>query len=365
MEILVSTRPLDSNSLAGNRQAGFTLLELIVALAVSTTLLILVLNLLDLNTRVGRVQTDLSTVQQAQRVVHNLVGDQVRMAGRGGLTIATALNVADNVSSGFKVAGNDTVDGTDVLRVRGAFENYFEIDTTNTNSFGHSTTNGEGFVRIDSALPSGLGAAGGGGRVSEQNLDDLEDAIDAGIGLALVLVSSQNNATFAVVELLTGPSSVVPFDVDGNGSIETGERRANLVFDSTPSNSVNNALFAQLSSTPGAFPPMTGVANVGILQEYQYYVRDTDEAAEGNRPKLSRAEFLPNTPTVVGDASNGRVDIADNVGDFQVARGFDKDGDRSSTRTMSIRRMTNGLVTTLGMGHQHRALKGTQMRRPI
>ena len=302
------------------QQQGFTLLELTVALAISATILILVLELLDLNQRVGQVQTDLATVQQAERSVHSLLSDRIRMTGRGGLPLALSLSVANNVADDYEIAGNPTVDGTDVLRLRGVFTGLYLVDTNNLNAFDYDDVANTGTVILDSLIPT---------RIGRQPLDALEDALADNRPVPVILRSSTNNNTYAVVEMRP-TSTVVATDVNGDGSVEAWEKRATIRFSTATNVGTHNEAYLNLSSTPGVWPAtMTRVGSVGILQEFRYYVRDGNTAVDGNRPSLSRAEVYPGTnpEVVVGDAANGRIDIADNVLDLQIERGFDVDLD--------------------------------------
>ena len=299
------------------REQGFTLLELTVALAISTTLLILVLQLLDLNQRVGRVQTDLAAVQQTERAIHNLLAESVRLAGRGGLATEWALGVRNNVPDDFEVAGNPTVDGSDVLRIRGILEGLYVVDSEDASTFDYDETTQTGTVIVESMMPTAI---------APQPLDLIEEALDDARPVALMIVSATNAGTYGVVELRAN-STVVAADVNGDGTTEEWEKRGTLRFSTDTNQGTYNGDYLAMSST-GAWPDtLTTAGIVGILQEYQFYVRDTNTAVDGNRPKLSRAEFYPGTTIVVGDAANGRIDLADHVIDLQIARAFDRDGD--------------------------------------
>lgn len=299
---------------------GFTLIELTIALAVSTTLVILILQMLDLNSRVGRVQIDLAEVQQSQRVVHNVLADGVRMAGRGGMPVGLAINVVDNVDGDtFDVGGNDVADQTDVLQVRGVFENLVLVDNEDRDEDGtpdgysYDPATMRGTITIREQVPSFSGRS--------QDLSYFREAIEADRPVALLIVSARNIDTIAVVQMLPGSA----IGLDGEG-VQT----ATLNFASDDSIGENNAEYLQLNAE-GGWPGddrMTNISMVGILDEYWYYVRESDAAVDGGHPRLSRAQFYPNTTTLVGNDAAGRVDIADNVMDLQIERAFDLDGDQ-------------------------------------
>ena len=321
-------KPLTGRTLNGlsrdlpavGRNGGFTLIELTIALAVSTTLVVLILQMLDLNSRVGRVQIDLAEVQQSQRVVHNVLADAVRMAGRGGMPIGLALNALDNVDgSSFDVDGNAVADLSDVLQVRGVFENLILVDNEDRDEDGAS----DGYI-YDPATKRGtvtIGEEVPGFTDRSQDLSYFQEMIEAELPVALLMVSARNIDTIAVVELL--PGSAVGLNGDG-------VLTATLNFASDPSIGEHNAEYLQLNAE-GDWPGddrMTNVSMVGILDEYWYYIRESASAVDGGHPRLSRAQFFPNTTTLVGTAATGRVDIADNVMDLQIERAFDVNGDQ-------------------------------------
>src|SRR5262245_12255444 len=70
---------------ASNSEAGFTLAEMLVALAVTAILLIGVLFTFDFNSRVARAQSNVSDLQQSLRVAQDDMIRLVRMTGRGSL----------------------------------------------------------------------------------------------------------------------------------------------------------------------------------------------------------------------------------------------------------------------------------------
>lgn len=306
------------NRLPARSQEGFSLLELLVALALSASILVYVVFLLDLAGRVGRVEIDIAAAQQSQRTVHDFLADAVRLAGRGGLPSNLALNVADNVPADYEVAGNPTVDGTDVLRIRGLFETLLVVNTKLDSSFGFDSATREGFVVVESMMPTGI---------ARQDLEAIEHAIDQNLPIALMLVSARSNQTFAVVEM-QGTSTIQNVDLDDNGTVEAWERRAILRFSADPTRGTYNSVYTALSSDPSGWPEaLTRAGTVGIFQEYQFYLRDPQSASEGNRPVLSRAALYPGTDVVAGDARNGRLALADGLVDLQISRAFDADLD--------------------------------------
>ena len=79
------------------RQAGFTLIEMIVSLIVLVQIIGVALLLFQFNGRVTRTQTRLSEMQQSLRVGQNEMVRMVRMVGRGGLQRFWFGNTAERV----------------------------------------------------------------------------------------------------------------------------------------------------------------------------------------------------------------------------------------------------------------------------
>jgi len=103
------------------REAGFTLIEAVVSLAIMVVVLVGLLALLEFNSRVARSQVNVSEMQQSVRVAQADIVRTVRMAGRGGLPVSrpateagypgmsmpqgTAIGVANNVPDGTTIGG--------------------------------------------------------------------------------------------------------------------------------------------------------------------------------------------------------------------------------------------------------------------
>jgi type II secretory pathway pseudopilin PulG len=299
------------------RLAGFTLVELLVSLAVTIILLLGVLATFDLNGRVSKAQTNVADMQQSLRIAQDDVIRIVRMAGRGGLPFAdppssliplgVAVSVRDNVADNqLMVAGDEEtriLPGTDVLTVRGVLSTIYQANVSGALTLNPKVNPTDGTLTLSDPSPGGVA----------QDLTSLKAAITAGTPEAIVLVSSLDDSIHAVVELVPGAS------VDNGTSVTlafkiTGDTLATA--------------YGKFSSA-GVFPTaLQNVSFAGIVEEYRYYVRE-DHAVAGDRssdltPKLARARFYPGTDTPYkGDAGNAKLDLADNILDFQVALGFD------------------------------------------
>jgi type II secretory pathway pseudopilin PulG len=298
------------------REAGFTLAEMIVALGVTTILLMAVLATFDLNSRVARVQTNVSDMQQSSRVAQDQIVRLVRMAGRGSLPLAdaspfpqgVALALRDNVADNQFMVGTDAatriLPGTDVLTVRGVFGTLYQINSADTTAITYDdpADPSSGTLTVMATTPGG----------ATQDLGPLKDAIENKIPEAILLAGAADDGIHAVVELV-------------GGTIESDK----VLLDFKIKDSTKADAYKQLS-TGGAFPgtSLQNIAFTGIVEEYRYYVREEHAVAADRSsdltPKLAMARFYPNTDLPYnGQAANARLDLADNILDLQVAFGFD------------------------------------------
>lgn len=307
--------PLESRARSrrpdGDPQAGFTLLEAIVALAVMTVVLIGLLSLLQVNSRIAKAQVNVSEMQQSLRVAQSDIVRQVRMAGRGGLPrfrpaalgppvyngmllpAGLAISIDNGVAAGTTIGGGTgpaVRPGTDVLTLRGVFSTtFYQVNPAND---GIVPNTGIGTLTVRNTSPTGV----------PQDLTALTQAMQSGRPEALLLVSTLSDDIQAVVEL-TG-----------------GQQVAGGVQLSFTTQGTHGASYLQLTPN-GQYPTaLTAVAAVGILEEYSYYIRNASPA-----PRLSRARLYPGTNAAyAANTSNLEVDIADNVLDLQVALGIDR-----------------------------------------
>jgi Tfp pilus assembly protein PilV len=308
-------------------QAGYTLLEVLVSLAIMIVVLVGVLALLEFNSRVAKAQVNVAEMQQSLRIVQSEVARDVRMAGRGGLPRwrqptaggyagmflpdGVALAVVNDVADGVTLGGSAqaaVMPGTDILTIRGVLRNVlYQVNWETTDGdVGGARTAGNGAVVVRETTPAGI----------RQNLDPLVEALAACGGgpcpEALILIGPGNSAMHAVVELTGGVSQAG--QVSLNFTLAEGTHSAN---------------YARLSPG-GEFPVgLRSVAMVGILEEYRYYVRDVAPV-----PTLARARLYPTPERIpgpdsayAGQAANLVVDLADNILDLQIALGIDRGND--------------------------------------
>ena len=266
------------------RQAGFTLMELVVALFVLAVVLVAMLGLFDATNKVARSETHLSELQQSLRIGHNEMVRLVRMTARGWVpgapawTAAQQVAVRDNVGPAAFIDGSSNADvkiyeETDVIRIRGVINgSIFQPDLPSGMFL-------EPSIEIKDVGPSG----------TRQDLDQLQEAMDAGNEFRLLLVSR------------LGEVAIVDAEVDSINSVRA-------IVDYDPA-----------SSTEAWLSQNHPIAFAGILEDYAFYVRDN-----AGQPRLSMARFKPGTNDPYGDeAENLRQDIADDIIDLQVALGID------------------------------------------
>lgn len=341
-------------------QGGFSLMEMLVSLAILTVLMIGVLQLFESSTQVASTQLEQADVQQGVRVALEDVVRHTRLLGRGGLLaardraasgeswndvwcpdgncddskgIGLALRLDDNVPVDYHVVKGDnaspTVEpGTDVLTVRGVFnspvylvryadEGTFTLNSGGTDADGNPIwTDGQVIVAPQTPI----------GEV-DQDLSFLQEILAAGRPEAVLLVSPFSDEVFGIGKFDVGTSSM---NADGTFtigfSLDTSDPHA-----AAYENASANGVF------PGDVLSQSRVGSVGILEEYRYYVRTGAQTGfEGvagieERKRLSRTRTYPGLEGTnahyPSSASPTHVDLADDVLDFQVAFGFDGNDD--------------------------------------
>ncbi len=339
------THPSDHGSAGG--QAGFTLLEMLVALAITVGLIAAVLSTFRFNSQLASVQTAMTQMQQSVRAVHLELGDRLRVAGRGGLYQSTPAKARPDLGATIEVADNVTgadrevaptmadspeaVKSTDILTVRGiisnpiyqtysndASRNYLVLRDASGNVTADPPQARSGEIQICSRSPSGF----------PQDVVPLRDAIEHKSDEALVLASSADAGDYGVVRIDTSTSSKT------SALCDPSDANAGVTISFIVSGDGARAdKYKELSSTAVGLPSsLTSVSFAGLLEEYRYYLREVREVdTDGTSrllPRFSRARLYPNTGepwgwTSAEQTENAAVDIADNLIDFQVSLGLD------------------------------------------
>ncbi|MDH3744598.1 MAG: PilW family protein [Acidobacteriota bacterium] len=310
-----------SQSATSVRSGGFTLLELLITLVMTTALMGAVAVLFQMNSRLASQQIQQADMQQSARAVQNELVRMVRMAGRGGLGRGNAPDFLA-VSNRNKVEAADgnkhiaigdatsptAVDLTDVLTVRGVFNAPLYQVAQNAMTLAGTT----GTLVVNSPGPTGV----------TQDLTALAQAIDGGINEPLIVVSGLSDLIYAVVELDHAGSSV---DDPANPTTAT------LLFNiGVSGGTATKDKYMELSTGAAFSPSLRTTVFVGILEEYRYYIRENyqtpGDTSTPLAPRLSRARFLAGTELAHPSVPGFNLDIADGVLDLQVALGIDAGG---------------------------------------
>ncbi|MCJ7754153.1 MAG: prepilin-type N-terminal cleavage/methylation domain-containing protein, partial [Thermoanaerobaculales bacterium] len=119
---------------AGTKR-GFTLIEVVVAMAVFAIFMIGILNLLDTSTNISEIEKALSDTQENVRFAAYHLMRTTRMTGGAGMPFAgdgggtgswiageLLSNQSGSLATPYPFGNIDVLDGTDVLTVRGFFE---------------------------------------------------------------------------------------------------------------------------------------------------------------------------------------------------------------------------------------------------
>lgn len=344
------SRPRGHECRPRRREEGFSLLEVVIALAISVALLVAALTVFDRNSQLARLEAEMTEMQQSVRAVHLEVARTLRVAGRGGLAqntpdkqlpdLGVAIEVVTNVADPARAVAPtfatspEAVEGTDILRARGVFSTpiYQTHDNDETRTYlvlrdgsgavtADPTLAREGEIHICALSPAGF----------PQPLDPFRQAIGNESEEAILLASTADVGDYAVVKLVPGSST------DTSSVCDPGDATAGVKLAFAVSGDGGRAdKYHELSPSGGAGLPssLTSVAYAGLLEEYAYYVREIREesgvAGSPLMPRLSRARLYPNTGSPWGtdlatQESSVAVDVADDIFDFQVSLGLDSD----------------------------------------
>ena len=315
-------------------EAGFSLIELLVAMVIAVEILVAALTVFDVHNRMARIQTQITDMQQSLRVGQYDMVRTTRMAGRGGLpltyTVATtgtatwlqglALEVRNNLveDADREVAqGYDdsplAVKGTDVLITRGCLSSpMFMVNSANPGAFtGDANGDGtpsDGVLLLDGVTTKGL-----------SQVDGLQQFVDGTLSGPLVLMSAIDRTRLGYAEVTS---------VTGDPATQL---TLNLTFVSA-ADPPNPLIGLPDIDGDGVPDPNFTVGFACVLEEYRYYVRENREIpgddASRLMPRLARARMIPGTETAFADdVANLSLDLADEIIDLQVALGFDSDFD--------------------------------------
>lgn len=312
------------------RVAGYSLIELLVVMAIIGLLMAAVLSVFDVSNRMASVQTHITDMQQSLRAGQMEMSRYARMSGRGGLPgdlplaaapwiRGLAVEVRNNVDDSSPDKSIDVarsfagtphaVVGTDMLTVRGCFNTLFQVDETSATDYTIAPGNLTGTLTVRNPSKAGI----------TQNLQ----ALVGTAGRALLMVSPASETIYTVAQI----TAAAP-DVDPNPTV------VNL--------NLNLAASSYLALAGGVFDArLQAVSFACILEQYRYYVRE-EHLIPGDDttdlvPKLTRAIMTPSESDALNEfpldnnLANLSLDVADNVIDLQAAIAFDSDRPAGAT----------------------------------
>jgi prepilin-type N-terminal cleavage/methylation domain-containing protein len=289
--------------------AGFTLIEMLVAVAVFTVLMIGLLNLLDTSTKVSKIESALADTQENVRYATYHLMRTARMMGgtimpfaRGSATGNAWVSgeVYDNAAANLSVLGTtlDNMPGSDVLVLRGFFDvPPFFITLADLNAAGQTVT-----IR-EHTDPGG---------VNERVINDLTPY--AGIATVfldrgLVIATSDGQTQVGTGAAVGGQYAVVKVSSSTGVTGSIPNRQIVLTYSSDVA---WDGLNADGNAVGAGEPSFRAASRAGILEAYAYYV--------GTDMMLHRL-----AQRAVG--STGPEPVAINIGNLQVELGIDADSD--------------------------------------
>jgi len=296
-------RPADS---------GFSLIEMLVAIAIFVILMIGLLNLLDNSTKVSKLEAALSDTQENVRYATyhlmrtaRMMGGSIMPFARGGTggNAWVAGEVHDNVATNFSIFGAtlDNMAGSDVLVLRGFFDvTPFFIGETMA---GPDVVSSSRTVRIREHSDV---------TTTPRLINDLSPYAslpNVFIGRGLIISSSEGRLEIAPGLWTNGMYMVAEITASTGVTGTSPNRQILLTYAAAAAWDGLNLDGAPIAAGAPTFP---GQSRAGILEAYAYYV-DNNMVLR----RLARRDVA---------AGNGPQPVAVNIGNLQVELGVDADG---------------------------------------
>jgi len=286
--------------------SGFSLIEMLVAIAVFTILMISLLNLLDSSTKVSKIEAELADTQENVRYATyhlmrtaRMMGGSIMPFARGGVggNAWVAGEVHDNVATNFAMWGAnlDNMAGSDVLVLRGFFDVApFFISLDDLNETGMVVTIRE---HTPPVAPSRV-------------INDLNQFASLGAnifqGRGILFTTGAGLTETSTTGIIPGQYAVAQIASDTGVTGTVPNRSMALTY--TANANWDGLNWDGNGVTTGN--PSFGPSRAGVIEAYAYYV--------DNERILRR----------VSQRNPGAGEpVAVNIGNLQVALGVDIDGD--------------------------------------
>ena len=268
---------------------GFTLIEMLVVIALLAIIMIGLLNLLDTSTKISVVETELADTQENVRFASYHIMRTARMMGSSAMPFAANVGGSDSWFAGELVSnavgttatpfGNvEVARGSDVLTLRG----FFEIAPffTDRGDLGSSSIT----IRESDS-----------GEVINNNLSNVDEAILEGRGI--FFMGRMDQGEYAVGQIAAGSTK----DPDADAP----DRELVINF------GTGSSQWSSLNPSGVTAPPNFDVYRVGIMESYTYYVAP-DFTLQRLRADSTGASSEP---------------VAVNIGSLQIELGVDANND--------------------------------------
>jgi prepilin-type N-terminal cleavage/methylation domain-containing protein len=334
------------------RSAGFSLIELLVALVVVVVFFLAIMALIESSARINKVETGVSNAQQSARYSSYQLAHDVRMARVGGLGYdAGIIPIYNNTPAGQTVTdsglggrAHPIRQGTDAFEVRGVIQApLFALDGLAASLNPPTGTDSVTIKALTTTLSYNNPAANscfskdGSGSCQAgpdnfkdflQRLHTLDSAFDTATGGT---ASSSFCIPFVVVD------SLGIYDVGTLTTVTVSESSPPVVGD-TLVLTINfaDSCGKSYNKGGGAAVALNAPSTIGLLDDFLYFVHDGAECSEGGAgctaplpdsnkwaPFLARARRL----VPLGGAASGAVfdvePLAESIEDMQVAYGID------------------------------------------
>lgn len=305
------------------KQAGFTLIEAVVAVAVLITVVVGLYTLLDQGNKLAKQETNVAEAQQSSRIGVYEISRVIRQARVGGLYFANAiLPMAPDGSTGNNSAGGvfltDTDGkkhyirkGTDVIAVRGILsgDKYIFASGDATCASGCATTTSVA-VTIHATSVGGVSNFAPGSAPSLINKTRPFYFVVATASTDIVSVSGSD---YLISQYMVG---LVAADTSGAWYTQTADT---FSFTMNPQDTGAKKLNASAAVPASLDKPFLG----GAVDEMLFFVdegpTDVSSLNTDTHPSLAEATLVPDPGLLQYDVQP----LVDEVEDFQVAYGVD------------------------------------------